>query len=215
MITRRQAVAGLAAGLATTSGQLLMPNAAMAAAVVGSVARLKNDASLLRAATVRAAEPGVLVELNDELRTGAQSRLEVDLKDETKITLGATASITVDRFVYDPDRSKGGMTVNVLKGAFRFVSGGIGKSGEKDIVAKTEFGIIGVRGTDFWGGPIDGAFGVLLLSGAVEVTTPGGSVVLDEPGAGTTIGLQRDAAPGAKTTWPNEKVQRAFSTVAF
>ena len=215
MITRRQTVAGLAAGLATTGGQLFLPNGAMAATIVGSVARLKNDASLMRVASVHALQPGVSVELNDQLRTGAQSRLEVDLRDETKITLGAEATITVDRFVYDPDRSKGGMTVNVLKGAFRFVSGGIGKPGDKDIVAKTEFGIIGVRGTDFWGGPIDGAFGVLLLEGAVEVTTPGGSVVLDEPGAGTTIGLQRDAAPGAKTTWPNEKVQRAFATVSF
>ena len=215
MITRRQAVAGLAAGLATTGGQLFLPNGAMAAAIVGTVARLKNDASLMRVASVHALQPGASVELNDQLRTGVQSRLEVDLRDETKITLGAKAKITVDRFVYDPDRSKGGMTVNVLKGAFRFVSGSIGKSGDKDIVAKTEFGIIGVRGTDFWGGPIDGAFGVLLLEGAVEVTTPGGSVVLDEPGAGTTIGLQRDAAPGARTTWPNEKVQRAFATVAF
>lgn len=215
MITRRQAVAGLAAGLATTGGQILLPNASMAAAIVGSVARLKNDASLMRAATVRALEPGVPVELNDQLRTGAQSRLEVDLEDETKITLGAKATLTVDRFVYDPERSQGSLTLNVLKGAFRFVSGSIGSSGDKDIVAKTEFGIIGVRGTDFWGGPIDGAFGVLLLNGAVEVITPGGSVVLDEPGAGTTIGLQRDAAPGSKTTWPNEKVQRAFAAVAF
>lgn len=214
MLTRRQTVAGLGAGLVTANGLSLMPNGAMAAAVVGSVARLKNEAELMRAAAAHTLKPGASVELNDRLRTGADSRLEVDLKDATKITLGAKAALTVDRFVYDPDRSKASLTVDVVKGAFRFVSGGIGKSKDKEIVAKTGFAVIGVRGTDFWGGPIDGAFGVLVVDGVVEVRTPGGSVLLDEPGSGTTI-TEPGAAPGAKRIWPDAKVQRAIATIAF
>ena len=73
---------------------------------------------------------------------------------------------------------------------------------------------IGIRGTDFWTGPIDGQFGVLLLDGAVTVSNPAGVVVLDQPGEGTNI-AGPDSAPGPVTQWPQQKVDRALAAVAF
>ncbi len=78
----------------------------------------------------------------------------------------------------------------------------------------TPFAVIGIRGTDFWSGPIDGAFGVLLLEGAVSVTNTAGTVSLTVPGQGTNL-TGPDQAPGAVTIWPQDKADRALATVAF
>ena len=74
--------------------------------------------------------------------------------------------------------------------------------------------MIGVRGTDFWGGPIDGCFGVFLLEGAVTVENGSGVVSLERRGAGVQID-RLDARPGPAVVWPSDKVQRAIATVTF
>jgi hypothetical protein len=42
-----------------------------------------------------------LVHVKDELRTGANARLQVTFRDNTLLTLGEHASIVIDRYVYD------------------------------------------------------------------------------------------------------------------
>lgn len=44
-----------------------------------------------------------------------------------------------------------------------------------------------MRGTEFWGGPINAKYGVLLLEGEVTVSNQAGSVTLSAPGQGTDI----------------------------
>jgi hypothetical protein len=79
----------------------------------------------------------------------------------------------------------------------------------------TPVATIGIRGTDFWGGPIDEqALGVFLIEGAVSVSNAAGEAILDQPGQGTNIGAP-GAAPGPVTIWPQDKVDRAFATVTF
>src|SRR6185312_15271332 len=46
---------------------------------------------------------GAPVHLKDELRTGANARLQVTFLNETQLTLGEHASVVIDRYVYDPD----------------------------------------------------------------------------------------------------------------
>jgi hypothetical protein len=94
----------------------------------------------------------------------------------------------------------------------RFVSGLTGQS--PDISIRTPVATIGVRGTDFWAGPIDGALGVLLIEGEVSVTNIAGEAVLDAPGEGTNV-AGPDVAPGPVTQWPQEKVERALAATAF
>jgi hypothetical protein len=75
--------------------------------------------------------------------------------------------------------------------------------------------VIGVRGTDFWGGPIDDqTLGVFLIEGVVSVSNPAGQQILNQSGQGTNISSP-GAAPGAVTLWPPDKVDRATATVAF
>jgi hypothetical protein len=129
--------------------------------------------------------------MNDRLRTGANARLEVTFRDQTLLTLGENANVAIDRYVYNPDKSTGELALNATRGAFRFVGGGIEQLQKKSVTVSTPAGAMAVRGTDFWAGPIDGKFGVLLLKGKVGVSNRAGAVALSRPGWGTDIRVKR------------------------
>jgi hypothetical protein len=71
----------------------------------------------------------------------------------------------------------------------------------------------GIRGTEFWGGPIDDqALGVFLIEGAVSVSNAAGEQILGQLGQVTNI-ARPGAAPGPVTVWP--PVSSAIATVTF
>jgi len=84
---------------------------------------------------------------------------------------------------------------------------------KEDWVITTPVATIGIRGTDFFGGPLDGALDIMVLSGLVEVSTEGGQVLL-EPRYGTVVS-EPARAPSTPIIWGAAKVQRAFSMVDF
>ncbi len=186
---------------------------AMAQTRVGAVTRIQGEANATTSGQTRALAVSADVFLNDTIRTGADARLEIRLEDDTVLTLGADNKLTIDRFVYEPGGSQN--RLQLFSGsAFRMVTGGVGFRNGGRVTVRTRAATLGVRGTDFWGGPIDGHGGVFLIDGAVLVTTTGGSVLLDAPGQGTNI-AGAGAAPGAVTIWPQAKVDRAVATVTF
>ena len=152
------------------------------------------------------------VHLLDVVTTGAGARLVVELDDGTVLTLGENAELRIDEFVF---RKPG--VADRLKlfagGAFRFTTGRLAKTADSVIEINTNVPVLGVRGTDFWAGPLDGNYSVLVFDGALEVANNGAAVILDEPGEGTNIA--GDGPPGPPTRWPQDKVQRALDAVAF
>jgi hypothetical protein len=158
-----------------------------AAESVGTVTRVQNQAQI-GAATAVAGTP---VHMNDRLRTGANARLEVTFRDKSVLTLGENANVAIDRYVYNPNKSTGEVALNATRGAFRFAGGSIEQLQKKKITVSTPVAAMAVRGTDFWAGPIDGQFGVLLLKGNVRVSNRAGAVTLSRPGWGTDIALRR------------------------
>ncbi len=181
---------------------------------VGTVKTVENEASIVVASAARPAVAGMPVHMKDELRTGAQGRMQVIFLDDTELTLGEKASVLIDRYVYDPEKGIGETVLQTTKGAFRFATGRIKELKEKTIIISTAFADIGVRGTEFWGGPIDGKYGVLLLAGEVTVSNQAGSVTLSQRGQGTNIASPLDA-PSAPTLWPEAKVARAIESVTM
>ena len=134
--------------LASFLAGALTPVAAFAATQVGVNAAVRNhvdmktDAdSALRPAVVR--EP---VHLGDVVVSGDKSSLQMLMLDHSVFTIGANARITIDRFVYDPDKGTTDIAASVAKGAFRFMSGRLtGNAGQSAI--HTPVATIGVRGT--------------------------------------------------------------------
>ncbi len=180
---------------------------------VGLVNKVENEAQVISASGATTATVGTPVHMKDELRTGANGRLQVTFRDNTVLTLGEHASVVIDRYIYDPDHGIGETVLQATKGAFRFATGRIKELKDHKIAVSTPVADIGVRGTEFWGGPLD-KYGVLLLEGEVAVSNQAGSVVLSKPGQGTDIPSPLDA-PGAPSAWPTDKVARAIETVTL
>ena len=144
---------------------LLIPSLA-AAEPVGTVSKLMNQASI----GGRAAAVGLPVNMNDELRTGPNARLQVTFSDQSKLTLGENARVVVDRFVFNPNKSTGELALKASQGALRFAGGQIETLKNKKVTVSTPYAAMAVRGTHFWAGPIEGKYGVLLLKGKVRVS---------------------------------------------
>ncbi len=191
---------------------LLIASGAEAGNVIGSVTRLHGSARGASEAASRQLATNDTVDLDETVVTGADARIEITLVDDSVVTLGANARLRLDAFVYNPNGANR-LRATVV-GAFRFVSGALPAGATRQASVTTPFSVIGVRGTDFWGGPIDGGFGVLLLEGAVSVTHAGSTVELTAPGQGTSF-TTAASAPGPIVVWAQAKVNRALATVTF
>ena len=141
---------------------------------VGLVNKVENQAQLISVAGATTALVGTAVHMKDELRTGAGARLQVIFRDDTVLTLGEHASVRIDRYVYDPDQGVGETVLQATKGAFRFATGKIKELKDKKIAVSTPVADIGVRGTEFWGGPINAKYGVLAARRRGDRLEPGG-----------------------------------------
>jgi hypothetical protein len=181
---------------------------------VGSVSRIKPDGEALRDGITVDLASGTAIHQGDEIRTGKGARVEVRLRDETRLTLGEMAKVRVDDFVFDPGRGVGSVTVDSLAGSFRFVSGRLSTMTQKRVAISSTFVTVGIRGTDFWAGPIRGVYGVLLLDGAIEVTAGGVTRTLDNPGQGVDVAAP-GAPPGPVVQWAPAKSAEALATVSF
>jgi FecR protein len=118
---------------------------------VGINAAVRNKVELRTGNKARPAVVRERVMLNDEVRTGSASQLQILLLDRSTFTVGANARIAIDRFVYDPGARSRSMGVSVTRGAFRFMSGrALGKPAGP-VTVRTPVASIGIRGTIFEG----------------------------------------------------------------
>jgi hypothetical protein len=81
---------------------------------------------------------------NELIETEQESATKLIFLDETTLTLGPESSVVLDRFVFDPDPSKGSLVMTATKGIFRFASGKMPKNAYR---LHTPAATIGIRGT--------------------------------------------------------------------
>lgn len=181
---------------------------------IGTVSRIQGEVSGTRGGSTAALGLNASVFPDEIVSTGEAARLEVTFTDNTRLTLGEKAKLTLDRYVFSPTAGTGILKFGVA-GAFRFLSGRLSKLASADVSVTTPFATLGIRGTEFWGGPIDDqVLGVFLIEGVVSVSNTAGQQILNRPGQGTNIATP-GTAPGPVTFWPRDKVNRAIATVTF
>lgn len=195
-------VPGRAIGLAAATSLAFAPGAALAQPKpVGINAAVRNQVQIRSAGTSQL-HPAVLkarVMLNDEVRTGQASQLQILLLDRSTFTVGANARLAVDRFAFDPATNSRSTGISVARGAFRFMSGRVLGHPSGPASLRTPVASIGIRGTIFEGAV--GADAVALASrqpGLIAMhlrpdPQTATFVVLRGPGPGT----QGDTRPGA------------------
>jgi hypothetical protein len=60
---------------------------------------------------------------NERVETGVESKTNLAFLDQTNLFIGERSTVLLDRFVYDPGSRKGDVSISLMKGAFRFVTG--------------------------------------------------------------------------------------------
>ena len=188
-----------AVALAAAAALAATPSLIAAQTAVGVNAAIRNSVQIQKAGTAQA-RPAVLrqrVSLNDEVRTGQASQLQILLLDRSTFTVGANARLRIDRFVYDPARNARSMGATVGRGAFRFMSGRGLRRPAGPVALRTPVASIGVRGTIVEG--VVGLDAIRLAAAEAAVGAQAGGdeqtatlILLRGPGPAT----QGDTAPG-------------------
>lgn len=175
---------------------------------VGHVLHLQGQAS----ANGRSLTVGSALSLGERLTTGPGARLLAELNDGTELTLGANAEFTIDELVIAPEKASA--LFHLTKGAFRMIGGAVARAPDHRMEITAPIGIIGIRGTDVWGGSLESPLDVFLIEGEVSVTSKAGTVILNRPGQGTSV-AGADASPSPAHFWSLDLKNRAYSTVSF
>lgn len=149
----------------------LYAGAASAQSKIGVAATVKNQVS----SSGRALSAGSDVHARELIKTGDASAASLLFLDQTNLNIGPKSEVTLDQFVYDPNRRLGSVVLNAGRGVFRFVSG---SQDSKSYKINTAIANIGVRGTifGFANSPV----------GLAETTTSGSVSVFIKP-SGPTV----------------------------
>ena len=120
-----------------------------AAEDVGTVASTRGQTEIGRGGAFTPAAVGGVVQLGDQLRTGADGQLRVVFRDDSVIDLAQGSSLTVDKQVFDPGASRFTSLLSLAAGKARaIVSKAYGAPGASYEV-QTPTAVAGVRGTEF------------------------------------------------------------------
>ncbi|XIA66899.1 FecR domain-containing protein [Bradyrhizobium sp. TZ2] len=131
---------------------------------------------------------------DEVVRTGLNSATRLVMADSTNLSLGPSATLKLDRTVFDDSTHYRDVAVRLTSGAFRFVTGNSDKAAYK---ITTPLATIGVRGTTLdilsqRGRTIvnlqDGAATVCTVSfECIQLTRPGDTAIITSSGSKSTI----------------------------
>lgn len=113
----------------------------------GTVKSVHGPVFVLRENKEITAVPGLRVNVDDTIHTGADASAGLILHDGTRLGLGPNSSLRVESFLFDPANGKLDLLVHVLKGLVAYASGKIAQLSPKSVRIETPVATIGLRGT--------------------------------------------------------------------
>jgi hypothetical protein len=123
------------------------PADAQSLAAAGLVKVTSGSAVVVRDGVERPALIGFPVFASDHLKTGADGRLGLTLKDDTRLSLGPNSELRLDQFEFAPADGRFGLVIKFVRGVAAYVSGRIAKLSPDSVRLETPAAIVGVRGT--------------------------------------------------------------------
>jgi hypothetical protein len=161
---------------------------------VGEAALVKNEVIRVNASGNSQINVGDGLLRDEIVSTGLASAARLVMADNTNLSLGASATVKLDRTVFDDEHSYREIAVQLTTGAFRFVTGNSAKTAYK---ITTPLASVGVRGTILDILSQKGKTTVVLQEGGstvctlgfqcIQLTKPGDTAVITSAGARTSI----------------------------
>ena len=120
--------------------------------VVGTVTRVQVQSTAYNNGLSRVLTKNARVYVKDRINTGAKARLEIRFHDGSVITFGGNTDVSIAEFHHGEGDEGTHATLKLLDGAFRAIVANLLDTRRKmDFKVQTPLGVIGVRGTRFWG----------------------------------------------------------------
>jgi hypothetical protein len=139
------------ATIAMLSGVVLTLTVAPAAAqnrnIAGHIKVASGSVFVIRAGAELPAAVGQAIYETDSVKTGADGRLGLTLKDDTRVSLGPLSEMRIASFQFAPAESRLEIVLTFVRGVVGYVSGRIAKLAPDSVRLETPAAIIGVRGT--------------------------------------------------------------------
>lgn len=123
------------------------PVLAQQPAAAGRIRVASGPAFIVRDGGSLPATEGQAVFQSDALQTGPGGRIGVLLNDDTRLSLGPSSEVRLDRFTYAPASDHFAMVLQIVRGVAAYVSGRIAKLAPDSVRLETPAAIVGVRGT--------------------------------------------------------------------
>lgn len=184
---------------------------ALVAAEVGTVTKARGEVELTRGADKLEPKRKDPIFAKDSITTGPRGLLVARLIDKTKFVVGNNATMVVNEVNHDGSGKNEKVDVEITKGAFRFVSGLVANKNPDNMKVKLgKLATIGIRGTHVGGVVGEEEVEVMLLDPedsvgkptSITVTNEQGTVVINQPGFGTTVMRGKAPSKPAKMSIP-------------
>ncbi|MGC6484560.1 MAG: FecR family protein [Candidatus Puniceispirillales bacterium] len=165
----------------------------------------------------RIAGIGDPIYLNDTIRTGPGTKLQVLLKDQTVFTIGPNAELVFDEFVYDPAGAvEPVLSATVKKGVFKFISGKVSAQKPGAMTLNLPNSTASIRGTTVAGRVgDDGETDLVLLTGAISVTSVASPAPIDVFQSGWGVSVSSDGLVDDPFPVPADIVNDILSIASF
>ena len=161
---------------------------------VGEAVVIQNSVVRVAADATRPVNVGDSMLRDEVVRTGIDSAARFVMADSTNLSIGPSATLKLDRTVFNDEHSYREIAIRLTTGAFRFVTGHSEKTAYK---ITTPLATIGVRGTILDILSQRGRSTVVLQEGAatvctlsmqcVQLTEPGDTAVITATGGKSAI----------------------------
>ena len=130
--------------LAVLLASTLLSGTSLALEPSGNAVRVNPNVDASGVSGARVLEVEGAVFMGDEIVASPNGLAQIRFIDDTRIVIGPNSRLSIDTFVFNPDHTARQVTINAIKGAFRFISG---NSPHEAYTIRTATIAVGVRGT--------------------------------------------------------------------
>ena len=185
---------------------LFAPSLAAAAVPIGEAQDVRGEVTSTQAGKLRELASGSPLMLQDAVETKDNSFARLELAGHTTVHLGSRTRLVLDRYI-----AEAGGVLELGSGAMLLDRNE--DLPKIDLTIRSNFGLIGVRGTKVFAGPSRGVFGVFVVRGAVEVQAAGVTRILS---AGDGVNIAAEGQPPSEVAkWKKPRIDEALASVGL
>lgn len=173
-------------GALLVAASVLIPGLSQAADA-GSVTNVSGDVKIVRSANQLPVAVGTGVQAKDEIRTGSNGDVKWQMADGSKFGVPKDSRFEINDFSQKTSAGGGKAIFTFIKGAFRTVSGLVGKIAGDTYELRTPVATMGIRGTDYAGLMKKGGGGsnpdglyAKVYKGAIAITNDAGTTIVTQ-----------------------------------